>query len=286
MYLIADNGSAKCSWSLVDKNGQRLSEFCTIGFNPYFHRSDFISSKLWESDEALKIKNKVKYVFSYGAGCSSERLNKIVSDALENFFLDAEVLVDHDLLASSYSTYFGKPVISCILGTGSNSSYFDGEKMYEEIPSLAYILGDEASGTYFAKMLIRDFYYKRLPDDIWQSFNDRYRMSEKDIIKKVYSDPNPNVFLAGFMPFIGEFRSHPYIKNWMICGFRKFIDIHVKCYDNWKDVEVSFIGSIAYHFQDYLLEACGLEEINLGTIIERPIENLIRYHIKYIIPKL
>ncbi len=286
MYLIADSGSTTCKWILVNAKGDKFEEFSTMGFNPFFHSTEFIKGELWESDDALRLKDEITHVFFYGAGCSSKKYIKIVEDAFVDFFSKAIVSIDHDLVSSAYSTYFGKPVISCILDTGSNSSYFDGERVSEEIPSLAYILGDEGSASHFAKQLVKEFCYKRLPDDIWEAFNSEYKLSDKDIIYKVYSEPNANLFLAGFMPFIARFKDHPHIHNSLVNGFREFIDIHVKCFSNWKDVEVSFIGEIAVNYKSHLVEACSKERITLKSIVESPIDNLIAYHSKYIFPFL
>ncbi len=282
MHLIVDSGSTKSSWYFVDEKGEILRRFKTMGLNPYFHSSDFIKSKLWESDDALVIRDEVQKVWFYGAGCSSPRLNQIVEKGLKEFFLSASVKVEHDLVSSSYAVYDGKPVISCILGTGSNTVLFDGERLREEVPSLAYILGDEGSGCYFGKLLVRDFYYKKLPDEVWQAFNSEFRLSDKDIIKKVYSEKDPNVFLSGFMPFISEHQDNLHIKKMLIDGFRAFIDFHVKCYSNWNRVDISFVGSIANHFQTSLKEACALEGIENPKVVEHPIEALIQYHVKYL----
>ncbi len=180
----------------------------------------------------------------------------------------------------------GKKVISCILGTGSNSCYFDGEKVYEEVPSLAYILGDEGSGSYFGKKLLRDYFYKRLPQEMSDAFWGEFGLTDKELVKKVYNEPDANVYLASFMKFISDFKDHPHVAKWMVDGFREFISIHVKCFKNYAECDVSFIGSVAYYFRDYLKEACEIEGVNLGEVIQKPIDNLVRYHLEYKIPHL
>ncbi len=286
MILVADSGSTKCDWRFINADGESLNEFSTMGFNPYFHSSDLIETKLKESSEAMTINEKVGHVFFYGAGCSSDRLNNIIQEGLERIFCNAVVMVDHDLNASAYSTYFGEPVISCILGTGSNSCYFDGNEVMEEIPSLAYILGDEGSGSYFGKRLIKDHFYKNLPTEISKAFDDEFNLTDKELIRKVYNEPDANVYLASFVKFVGKFKEHPHIKNILNEGFREFINIHVKCFANWSDVKVSFIGSVAYHFKEDLVKACEDEGAQMGVVIQKPIDNLVRYHVEYKIPKL
>ncbi len=286
MILIADSGSTKADWRLIDKNGKTFSDFSTMGFNPYFHDSNLVETKLKQSSDVMDIADSVEHVFFYGAGCSSAALNVIIQEGLERIFTNAQVAVDHDLNACAYSTYYGEPEISCILGTGSNSCYFDGESVYEEIPSLAYILGDEGSGSFFGKKLIQDYFYKLLPDDMAQAFHTEFRLTDKELVRKVYNEPNANVYLASFMKFIGKFKDHPHVKNWMVDGFRHFLKIHVKCFENWSSVKVHFIGSVAFHFQEYLAEACEKENVDLGEVIKKPIDNLVRYHIEYKIPQL
>jgi len=152
--------------------------------------------------------------------------------------------------------------------------------------SLAYILGDEGSGSFFGKKLIKDYFYKRLPKEISEAFWAEFGLTDKELVRKVYNEPDANVYLASFMKFIGKFKNHDHVKAWMVSGFREFIDIHVKCFSNYQECEISFIGSVAFHFQEYLSEACHLEGVKLGEIIKKPIDNLVRYHIEYKIPEL
>jgi len=286
MILIADSGSTKCDWRLTNESGENLKDFNTMGFNPYFHSSDLVEAKLKQSQEASQIALQVSHVFFYGAGCSSSGLNAIIEEGLKRIFVNAHVMVSHDLNASAYATYYGKPVISCILGTGSNSCFFDGEEVSEEIPSLAYILGDEGSGSYFGKRLIKDFFYKKLPSEMASAFESEFALTDKELVRKVYNEPNANVYLASFMRFIAQFKSHDHVKTWMNEGFREFINIHVKCFPNWKEVDVHFIGSVAFHFKDDLQKACNDESVTLGGVIQKPIDNLVRYHVEYKIPEL
>ncbi|MFK7755977.1 MAG: ATPase [Flavobacteriales bacterium] len=286
MILIADSGSTKTDWRLIDNSGETLLDFSTMGFNPYFHTADLVEEKMKESLGAMSINKKVQHVFFYGAGCSSDSLQAIIREGLERIFISASVSVDHDLKACAYATYFGEPIISCILGTGSNSCAFDGETVYEEVPSLAFILGDEGSGSCFGKKLIRDYFYKKLPKEISNAFFEEFGLTDKKLVNMVYNEPNANVYLASFTRFIGQFRHHPHVKNWLNDGFREFIDIHVKCFDNWADVKVHFIGSVAFYFLEDLKQACLDEGVQIGTVIQKPIDNLVRYHIEYLLPEL
>lgn len=281
--LIADSGSTKCDWMVIDGQGTNLSEFHTMGFNPYFHDADLVESKMRESEEAMALANEVSKVYFYGAGSSSEALCSVIREGLERVFTQANVHVGHDLDGAAYSTYAGQPAITCIIGTGSNSCYFDGATASEEVPALAYILGDEASGSWFGKRLLSLHLYHKLDPVVDADFVSTFGFSKDDIVNRVYQEPNANVFLASFMTFIGRHQEVPQIISLLEEGFQAFIDVHVKCYENYKEVPVHFVGSVAYHFQPVLRHVCEREGISVGQIIKRPIDGLANYHVKYIL---
>ena len=280
--LIADSGSTKCDWMVIDKQGNALSEFHTMGFNPYFHDADLVESKMRETNEAMALAPDVSKVYFYGAGSSSEVLCAIIREGLERVFTTADVHVGHDLDGAAYSTYVGDPAITCIIGTGSNSCYFDGKVTSEKVPALAYILGDEASGSWFGKRLLALHLYHKLDPTVNADFVSTFGFSKDDIVNRVYQEPNANVFLASFMTFIGRHQEVPQIISLLEEGFQAFIDVHVKCYSNYREVTVHFVGSVAYHFQHVLRHVCEREGIEVGHIIKRPIDGLADYHVKYI----
>lgn len=282
MILIADSGSTKCDWLLINEKGDRLDEFRSIGLNPYFHSADFIADTLRSNAPMMKVAANLEKVYFYGAGASTERLCNIMHEGLTRVFTGAKVVVDHDLVGAAYSVYDGRPNITCIIGTGSNSCFFDGNEVYEEVPALAYILGDEASGSYFGKMLLSNYFYKRLPQELMERFESTYQLSKDDMIDAVYRKDNANVYLASFMKFYTQNGGHPLLKEWVKEGIRKFIDIHVKCFDGWRDLPVHFIGSVGYYFEDCLQMVCEQEGVILGNIIKKPIYTLAEYHTKYI----
>ena len=166
MYLIAESGSTKSDWMLVDKHGNYMDIYKTMGYNPFFHSSKFVYDDLKAHKDLMHIAPKIERVYFYGAGCETPELNVNIKDALVKLFINAAVVVDHDLKAAAYSTYQGEPCITCIIGTGSNSCHFDGEEVTQDVPALAYILGDEASGSYLGKKLIAAYLYKKLPKEI------------------------------------------------------------------------------------------------------------------------
>ena len=268
---------------VIDEQGNALSEFHTMGFNPYFHDADLVESKMRESEEASALAGEVSKVYFYGAGSSSEALSAIIREGLERVFTAANVHVGHDLDGAAYSTYAGDPAITCIIGTGSNSCYFDGSTTSEKVPALAYILGDEASGSWFGKRLLALHLYHKLDPTVDVDFVSTFGFSKDDIVNRVYQEPNANVFLASFMTFIGRHQEVPQIISLLEEGFQAFIDVHVKCYENYQDVPVHFVGSVAYHFQPVLRHVCEREGIEVGHIIKRPIDGLAEYHVKYIL---
>lgn len=282
MIIVADSGSTKCDWAIVENDGSIVSVFSTIGFNPYFHSKEFILKELHINRGHFPPLKRVEKVFFYGAGASAPHLNKILQEALSFFFSKASVIeVDHDLIGAAYACYDGRPAISCILGTGSNSCFFDGEKIHEEVPSLAYILGDEGSGSYFGRELLRSYFYKRLPKEILEPFVKEFQPSKDKVINSVYKEPHANVYLAGYMHFISTFREHPFMKKMIEKGLNEFIDIHIKCFDNFKEVPVHFVGSVGYFCEDILQKVAKENKFTIGKIEKKPIDGLIDYHLKY-----
>lgn len=282
--LIADSGSTKCDWQLLDASGKELMEFHTMGFNPYFHSADKVEEVMAAHTDVDTIKGEVTHVFFYGAGSSSGPLCSIIEEGLQRVFDGAKITVDHDLVGAAYSTYDGRSGITCIIGTGSNSCHFDGNAVSEEVPALAYILGDEASGSWHGKKLLAAKLYHHLPAAIEADFDATYGLSKDDIVDHVYIKDDPNVFLASFMTFIGKHKDEPLFKAWLSEGFRAFLDVHVKCFDGWSTEPVHFIGSVAYHFQEELRAECAKDGIELGQIIKKPIDGLAAYHLKHILP--
>lgn len=280
MILIADSGSTKCDWALI-QGDDTLMKCVTIGFNPFFHTSKFISDTINKKTELFAISEDVKYVFLFCAGGSNTELKRICERALKVSFPNANVYVDHDLVAAAFATYTGVPAISCILGTGSNSCFFDGDIVEEKVPALAYILGDEASGTYFGKQLLALFLYNKLPEDLMIEFAKKYPNVDKTyIFENVYMKPNANVFLASFMKFLQPFKNDNFINNMLKNGFREFFKIHILCFDNYKEIPVHFVGSIAYYYSDILKEVAKEFEVSIDQIMKKPIEGLVNYYSK------
>jgi glucosamine kinase len=281
MVFIVESGSTKADWVLLNGQGVEVNRWNLMGFNPFFHSADVIEKELRGQAEVMAYASQVHQIWFYGAGCSSDALNAVVTEGLSRVFPQATVRVDHDLYASAFATYAGKPQISCILGTGSNSCYFDGSKIREEVPALAYILGDEGSASFIGKRLVADYLYKLMPAELYADFVETYHPSKEEIFTSVYNKPHANVYLASYSRFAGAHANHPYIENIVRDGFAKFLDIHVLCYEEARTgaAEVNFVGSVAKTFEALLVEEVNKRGLVYGRTQAKPVNNLIRYHL-------
>ena len=277
MILIADSGSTKCAWAICTTDGKILSIHKTSGFNPKYSSFDIITSEL-NNSKLNSIKTEIKEVYFYGAGCSSESKNVIIKEPLQSFFSNAEIIIRHDLEAALKATYKGSPIISCILGTGSNSCIFDGDNIIENAPSLGYIAGDEASGNFFGKQLINLYVNNALPKNIVDKFEIWTTERKDEIIEKIYSVQRPNAYLATFFPFMYENKDEEIFDSIFRKGIQHFFDLHIKCFDNYKKYPLTFVGSVAYFLSDYINEIAKQEGMQVQDIIQSPIENLVKEH--------
>ena len=277
MIIIADSGSTKCSWAICDKNGQIVERCSTIGFNPYFIKSSQVLNHLQNSD-LKEIKDNVDEVYFYGAGCSSKKMNDIIEKPFVEFFSNAQVNIHHDLDAACYSMYDGEPAITGILGTGSNSCFFDGEKIYENAPSLGFMLGDEASGNNFGKKLLCLYFNNVLDEDLKQKYEENYETDIAQINSNVYNNSRANVYLAKFFPFVSENKSHPQMHTLIMKTLDEFFKLHICCFEDFKKVKVNFIGSVAFFLKDEIEKVAQKYNCEIGHIVKNPIDRLIKYH--------
>jgi len=278
LIVIAESGSTKCDWIGLDRQQKEHFRFATMGFNPYFHSSDFIATTLQSEPKMRPWAEGVERLFFYGAGCSSPQLNAIVHSGLTEVFPNARIDVDHDVLSAAYSTYRGRPEITCILGTGSNSVYFDGQNLREEVPALAYILGDEGSASWLGKKLLAAYLYRSLPPALDRALRVDLQLTKEAIFESVYNKPNANVWLASFARLLGQYSTEPWVQDAVREGFRLFRDIHILCYPEARSVEVNFVGSVAWHFRDLLGSVLEEAQVQLGQVVARPLDGLVQYH--------
>ena len=281
MILIADSGSTKCNWALCNTNGNFIAKITTIGFNPYFIDHPSIINHL-EKSELYKYTEEITYVFFYGAGCSSKEKNRIIELPFKEFFKNADININHDLDAACFAMYNGDPSITCILGTGSNSCFYDGKEIVEHSPSLGFIMGDEASGNYFGKKILSLYFNNIMPKELKEILEALFETDIAIINQNVYNNSRANVFLAKYFPFITETKSHPLINQLIKETLDEFITLHVKCFKNSNDVEINFIGSVAYFLSDDIQDALKRHNLKSGKILKNPIKKLMEFHFKKI----
>ncbi|MGQ0828283.1 MAG: N-acetylglucosamine kinase [Bacteroidota bacterium] len=279
MLLIADSGSTKTHWVLVDnKNVQ--SHYNTIGYNPYFIDSKGIYQSLSENLLSQLDGSAVTKVFFYGAGCSTTEKINIVQQAMATAFPKAELFVSHDLLAAARALLGDERGFAAIIGTGSNTCIYDGKEIEKNIDSVGYLLGDEGSGCYIGKKITRDFMRGYLPDDLKKNFDKKYNITAADIFDAMYNKPLPNRFLAGFAAFADENKEHPYIQKIVKESLNDFFKNLVSHYPGYSELTFNCIGSVGFVFRDILKEVAGSYKMRIGTLLQSPIEDLVKYHLK------
>lgn len=275
-FLIADSGSTKTDWCIVDESGA-FSTIRVKGMNPYFQDEEEISSEIEKKLLPAVGDNVIDTVYFYGAGCIFDKV-KVVENAIKKHITAKRIFVESDLLGVARAVCCKTEGIACILGTGSNSCLYDGDKIVSNISPLGFILGDEGSGAVLGKLLVGDLLKGILPERLKSLFLEQYGLTPAYIIDKVYRQPFPNRFLAGFAPFLAEHLDEPSIYRLVADSFYAFIYRNVKQYHR-DDCEVSFVGSIAYFFRDILSAVASDTGIVLGKIVQNPMDGLLQYHL-------
>jgi len=277
MILVADSGSSKTDW-LLNLPKQEAKQFRTPGLNPYFLTEKEIVRILQDkAADLLEYANKITEIYFFGAGCSSPDRHEIVTNALSVLFPKAYISVDSDLLGSAYATCGREKGLCCVLGTGSNISFFDGQEIHSGQHGLGFILGDEGSGTWFGKALITDFLYGNMPPDIYALFDQTYGLTKEIVINNTYLKPGANSYLASFSKFLSEIRDTTYAQSLLNKGLSAFIETDIKSYPQYHKYKCNFVGSIAYVFADELKAVCRANGIQLGKIIRQPIHDLMEF---------
>lgn len=274
--LIADSGATKAEWVLVN-NGTRKTVI-TQGISPYFLNTAQISALL-QSELLPKLKNVVpELVFYYGTGCAGAENAKTVKKALQSVFPGAKVEVNTDLLGAARSVCKRNKGIACILGTGSNSCYYNGRSILKNSPGIGYILGDEGSGAYLGKYVIQHYMYNTFDEDLRARFDAKFVTTSAEILDHVYKQPLPNRYLASFALFLAENRDHYIIENIIFDGLNDFFWQHLCKYGEVWKTPVNFVGSVAFGFRDVLQELCTTYGFELGTVLKAPMDGLVTYH--------
>lgn len=276
MIVVADSGSTKTDWRIISPNGA-IDQVVTEGINPFHQRPEEIQAIIEQSD-LPRIARRTQEIYFYGAGCNYPDKIEAVEESIKAFFPQSDIYVDHDLIAAARALCGDKEGIVCILGTGSNSCYYDGTTIFQATPSLGYILGDEGSGAYMGRKFIKEYLYKKSPESVREKFYKKYGYSTDYILDAVYSKTMANRFLASFALFFEENIQHPYIHGLVYECFYDFLDTHILKYKKHVNLPINFVGSIAFYFQEILEKVVIDAGLHFGKVIQSPIMGLTSYH--------
>lgn len=276
MIIIADSGSTKTEWCIADK-GKPIKRILTSGMNPYFQKAEDIKQEI-EQKLLPEIDGFViEAVYFYGAGCANPEKNQLIIDAIHQH-LPSPVDVYSDLMGAARALCGKQSGIACILGTGSNSCFYDGNDIVKNISPLGFILGDEGSGAVLGKHLVGDCLKNQLPSHIKDAFIGQFRLTPAVILEQVYKQPFPNRYLAGLSRFLIEHMKEPAIYDIVYKSFHSFFIRNVMQYDNYMDYPIFFTGSIAFYYQDVLRAVAESLSLSVEHITQTPMEGLLSYH--------
>ncbi|MGI9552539.1 MAG: N-acetylglucosamine kinase, partial [Aurantibacter sp.] len=244
MILIVDSGATKSDWIALDEKGEELFMTQTLGLSPEVLTRDVIEDRLANNFELSKNREKVTQLHFYGAGCGTDRMKNFLREIFSVFFPNAKANVKEDTYAAIFSTTkIGHQGIVCILGTGSNCSYYDGHQLFQKVTSLGYIPMDDGSGNFFGRKLIRDYYFHKMPQDLGIKFAKEYDLDADVIKENLYNQPNPNTYLATVARFLIENKDHPYSKGVIDKGFQQFVNNYIMQFELATKVPINFVGS-------------------------------------------
>ncbi|NUY79980.1 N-acetylglucosamine kinase [Flavobacterium sp. MAH-1] len=279
MKLLVDSGSTKADWIAIDDAGKVLFTTQSLGVNPEVLGKDEIVSRLDDRFDISHNKKSVTHLYFYGAGCGTERMRSFLAAIFRDYFPNANISVNEDTYAAVYATTpKNEKAVVCILGTGSNCSYFDGKELHQKVQSLGYIAMDDCSGNRFGRELIRAYYFSKMPAHLATEFEKVHNL-DPDVIKhNLYKEPNPNAYLATFAKFLIQHKDDAFCKKLIYAAMEDFVELYIKQYDEHATVPVHFIGSIAFYLREELKEVLEKHNIKIGNVLRRPIDGLIAYH--------
>ena len=281
MILIADSGSFKTDWTFLSSTNK--IQFQTIGLHPYFINSKKMHAKLSRIDHVRKYKNYVKKVIFYGAGCHSEKNKDIIFQILKGIFSQAEIKINSDIMGAAKALFNNHSGIACILGTGSNCCFYDGEHITNKTPSLGYILGDEGSGAYMGKLLLKKYLYSQLPENLENHLKNNYKLTQEKILQAVYNEPFPNRYIAQFSKFISDYKNEKAMSDIIHNSIEEFFINHILKISENKQNNIRFTGSVAWAFKDFIISIARKYNLSADHITQTPMEELIHLHKKEIL---
>jgi N-acetylglucosamine kinase-like BadF-type ATPase len=279
MILVVDSGSTKTDWIAIDNKGVVLFSTQTLGLNPQVLSSAILNERIINNFELYQNRAKVTHLYFYGAGCGVASPQERITKVFREIFTEAELSVKEDTYAAVYSAAkVGTPSIVCILGTGSNCTYFDGENIEQRVTSLGYVLMDEASGNFYGKQLIRSYYFNEMPAELAKKFEKEFDLSADVIKENIYRKENPNTYLARFAKFLIEHKDHIEFQDIIRNGIIRFVNHQILQFPDAKEIPVHFVGSIAFFLQEELQKVLKEFGLHMGNVIKRPIDGLVAYH--------
>ena len=280
MILVVDSGSTKTDWIAINRKGEVLFETQTLGLNPQVLTNHILKERIVNNFELYKFRKDVEEIYFYGAGCGTEPPRVLIKNVFSDIFNNCkEFSVREDTYAAIYSTAKeNTKSIVCILGTGSNCTYFDGKNIDQKVISLGYILMDDASGNYFGRQLLRDYYFNIIPEETAVKFEKEFDLDAETIKDNLYKQPNPNTYLATFAKFLINNKESDYGQLLIKRGFKLFIERQILQFKDAKEIPVHFVGSISFYLKDELKVCLQEYGLSAGNIIRKPIDGLLQFH--------
>jgi len=277
MIIVADSGSTKTDWRIIDSKG-KVYRKQTIGFNPYIVSAVKMHQELKNNLIKQIAPEWISEIYFYGAGCSTPDKKEFIRYEISRIYPNAKIVVNHDILGAARALLGKNAGLIGILGTGSNCCYFNGSEISKIFTSCGWILGDEGSGNHLGRLLIRDYLSDRLPADILKKFNETFKTNHNEILDVIYKKPLPNRYLAGFSKFMKENEESEYINGLVTYSFNEYFERQVKLFDELKCNEIHFVGSVAHYFEAQLKEVAKKFNYSVGIINKKPIDNLVDFH--------
>ena len=279
MILIVESGSTKTDWIALDNRGNKVFSTQTLGLNPQSMSNEILNERIKNNYDIYKNRENVDKIFFYGAGLGVKSTKERILKVFKLIFINSEFDIKEDTYAAVYSVSdLGKPSIVNIIGTGSNCTYFDGKEIFQKVHSLGYVVMDYASGNYYGKYLIRAYYFNKMPKRLREEFTKKFDLSANTIKENLYRKENPNTYLASFAKFIINYKSDSYFKDIIEKGLRRFIDYQIMQYDNYKSVDIHYVGSIAYCLKEEITKVGNEYGLKTSKFVKKPIKGLVNYH--------
>ena len=284
MILIVDSGSTKTDWIAIDNLANNLFSTQPLGLNPTMLSSEILKERIKNNFELYNNRDKVEKIYFYSAGLGVDSTKQRIIKVFKSIFKNSNYYVKEDTYAAVYSVVDeGVPAIVNILGTGSNCTYYDGNDIFQKVNSLGFILMDYASGNYYAKYLIRAYYFNKMPKKLREEFNEKFDLSANTIKENLYRKENPNTYLASFAKFIIDNKSDSYFKDIIEKGLRRFIEYQIMQFDNYKSVDIHYVGSIGHYLKEEITKVGKEYDLKTSKFVKKPIEGLVDYHKRLLI---